>query len=176
MCEESYVSATKGVAAPQDTLFLVVEMDSKCCAFSAADVVETMRPLDVESLPNMPPYVLGVAVIRSRPTPVVDLAWLLGGAKTQTVSRYVSIRVDGDRIVALAVPTVPELREVATGELTDLPPLFGHADEERIASLGKLDEKLLVVLNKGALLPPEIWLDGQDAGDGATAEQGGDPG
>lgn len=163
-------------SASAGNLFLIVELESKCCAFSAGDVVETLPPLDTEPLPNMPPYVLGIAVIRGLPTPVVDLAWLLGDAKTQKARRYVSVRVEGDRIVALAVPTVPILREVDSDELTDLPALFGHADEERIASLGKLDEKLLLVLNKGALLPPEFWQEGQDAADGGTVEQQGNPG
>lgn len=173
---EGDVSPTKQASAPSRNLYLLVELGSKCCAFSVGDVVETMRPLDTEPLPNMPPFMLGIAVIRGLPTPVVDLAWLLGDAKTRTASRYVSIRVEGDRIVALAVPTVPKLREMASDELTDLPPLLGHADEGRIVRLGKLDERLLLVLNKGALLSPEFWQEGEDADDGGTAEQQGDPG
>ncbi|MCH9729783.1 MAG: chemotaxis protein CheW [Actinomycetia bacterium] len=176
------MSPTKRASASGDDLFLIVELGSKSCAFSACDVVETMRPLDAEPLPDMPQYMLGIAVIRGLPTPVVDLSWLLGDAKTQTASRYVSIRVEGDRIVALAVPTVPKLRSLASAELTDLPPLFGHADEERIARLGKLDEKLLLVLNKGALLSPEFWQedddtdDTEDTADSETPERQGDPG
>ncbi|MGB0890635.1 MAG: chemotaxis protein CheW, partial [Solirubrobacterales bacterium] len=145
-CTEGYVTPTTRASASRDDLFLIVDLESKCCAFSAGDVVETMRPLDPEPLHNMPPYMLGIAVIRGLPTPVVDLALLLGDAKTQTTRRYVSIRVEGDRVVALAVPTVPKLRSLASAELTDIPPLLAHADEERIARLGKLDEKLLLVL------------------------------
>ena len=47
-------------------------------ALPAAQVVETMRPLGTDSVPEMPPFVLGLAIVRGAAVPVVDVGTLLG--------------------------------------------------------------------------------------------------
>jgi chemotaxis signal transduction protein len=87
---------------------------------------------------------MGVALIRGRGVPVVDLALLLTGARSPT-SRFVSLGLDG-RSVALAVGEVSGLRRLDLARFGQVPPLFG-AGSELLQAVGTLDGGLLRVLN-----------------------------
>lgn len=115
-----------------------------------------MRPLPVDPLPSVPGFVLGVAVIRGRPTPVVDGAALFSVARSSSSSaRFVTLRVD-DRIVALAVDEVSGIRELPD-LATDFPPLLRDAADGVVQALGNLDAHLLVVLRDARLVPSSVW-------------------
>ena len=60
---------------------LVFRFAGRIGAVPAELAVETMRPLPVEGLPAAPSFVAGVALIRGVPTPVVDLAALVGSPR-----------------------------------------------------------------------------------------------
>ena len=59
-------------------LALILLAGDQLCALPVGHVGETMRPLPVETLAGGPPFAPGVSVIRGQPTPVVDLAEVLG--------------------------------------------------------------------------------------------------
>lgn len=126
------------------------------CALWASDVVEVMRPLPIEGLADVAPFVLGVSVIRGTPTPVVDVAALLDQRRCQRPSRFVLIRV-GERRVALAVASVLGVRPLQGDTLHALPPLLRNASDQTLSALGTLDAHLLSVLGAGYLLPPSVW-------------------
>jgi purine-binding chemotaxis protein CheW len=80
---------------------LVVRVQTRACAVSLTHVIEIMRPLPIEAIAGMPPFVLGVSIIRGTPTPVVDLGLILG-APGSGAERFVTLRL-GQRQVALSV-------------------------------------------------------------------------
>jgi len=51
------------------TLAVIARVKSLHCAFFAINVAEVMRPLPIVSLASMPPFVLGLSVIRGAPRP-----------------------------------------------------------------------------------------------------------
>ncbi len=102
----------------------------------------------------MPSFVEGVAMIRGIPTPVIQLAALLG-SPADRVERFVTLRVD-DRQIALAVERVLGVREIET-TAQQLPPLLLDASKDIVESIGTLDERLLIVLRAGWELPAEVW-------------------
>src|SRR5215831_758193 len=105
-----------------------------------ADVIETMRVLPIEAIAGAPRFVLGLAVIRGEPVPVVDVARLLGAEAAQP-RRFVTVR-GARRPIALAVDAVLGVR-AAVVELSELPPLAGAVAAEAIAAIGALDAQLL---------------------------------
>jgi len=119
-----------------------------------ADVIETMRPQPIEALAGAPGFVLGLAVIRGEPVPVVDVARLLGtdGAPR----RFVTVR-GARRPIALAVDAVLGVRAVAADHLSELPPLAGAVAAEAVAAIGTLDAKLLVVLQAARVVPDAVF-------------------
>ncbi|MBI4584441.1 MAG: chemotaxis protein CheW [Planctomycetes bacterium] len=137
---------------------------SLLCAIPTIHVSETMRPLEIEPVSGMPEFVLGLAVIRGAAVPVVSLELMLRGAKTETVSRFVTIRVQ-DRIVALAVTEVIGVSDLENIDLHELPPLVKHANGQIVEAIGALDEQLLLILKTARILPDEAWKNLQNRGE-----------
>ena len=136
---------------------LAVRGGGRFCAVPLPQVVEVMRPLPLERIAGAPDCVSGLAIIRGKAVPVVDLAGLLGGdagKETAAVARWVALRV-GDRMVALAVEAVLAIRSLATAQFTALPPLWHGPHSPAVAALGALDRELFIVLETGRLLPDE---------------------
>lgn len=137
---------------------LACRVGSKVCALGLERVVETMRPLPAEPLARMPEFVSGVALIRGRPTPVIDARKLLGSPSEDRPERYVSFRIgDATRVAALAVDSVLGVRTIDAAALDELPSLFGAGPSEAVALLGTLDAELLLVLEHARLLPETTW-------------------
>ncbi len=134
---------------------LIVSAGPYRCAVPLAHVVETMRPLPIQSLANVPPFVCGASIIRGEPVPVVDLARLLGAAGA-TRGRWVVVRADR-RKVALAVGSVFGLEALAEACLSSVPPLLREVRPELVEALGSADEKLLMVLGTARILPDDVW-------------------
>jgi purine-binding chemotaxis protein CheW len=134
---------------------LVVRVQTRVCAMPLLHVVETMRPLPVESIAGMPPFVRGVSIIRGVPTPVVDLGAVLG-APGGAAERIVTLRL-GDRQVALCVDAVLGVRDLDLAALQELPPLLRGASTDVIEAIGTLDQRFLMVLRAGWALPDEAW-------------------
>jgi purine-binding chemotaxis protein CheW len=127
-------------------------------------VVETMRPLQVESIRGMPAFVRGISIIRGVPTPVVDLGAVIG-ARGGAAGRIVTLRL-GDRQVALSVDAVLGVRDLQLSAIQELPPLLRGASTDVVEAIGTLDEQFLMVLRAGWVLPDEVWqaLAAQDPG------------
>jgi purine-binding chemotaxis protein CheW len=130
---------------------LICRVGSKLCGVPVRHVTETMRPLPLERLANMPSFVSGVSLIRGRPTPVLSGRELLGSHDASPAGRYVTLQVEG-RSVALEVDTVVGLRSVDTAMLASLPPLLHAEHSAAISAIGRLDAELLLVLQHTRLL------------------------
>ncbi len=118
-------------------------------------MIETMRPLPIERVPGVPPYIAGVSLIRGVAVPVVEVATLLGDT-CDGATRFVTIRRER-RTIALAVDEVKEVRAVAADDMAALPSLLGDVDAGIVSALTHLDDRLLFVLGHARLIPPDAW-------------------
>lgn len=134
---------------------VICRVDGRLCALPIESVIETMRPLPVESVTKAPPFLRGISLIRGEPIPVVDAAVLLGAEETSP-TRLVTLRV-GDRKVALAVDAVIGIRQISDDALHALPPLFDGDARAAISAIGALDAELMVVMGGARLIPEETW-------------------
>jgi purine-binding chemotaxis protein CheW len=125
-------------------------------AIAANDVSETMRPLPVDRIAGMPEYVLGLAVVRGRPTPVIDASRVLGARDAGPPRRFIVLRV-GARAVALAVEAVLAVAPAARERLESFPSLLGDAGSDLVASIGRRDADLLVVLRGARIVADPVW-------------------
>jgi purine-binding chemotaxis protein CheW len=149
------MATSGGRSAPRR--LLVCRVGAKLCGLPLSAVIETCRPLPTEPLSGTPPFVLGLALLRARPTLVLDAHRLLDSGSGTPPTRYVSLRVgDTARRVALAVDAVVGVRDVAESELEPLPDLLSNDGDAR-STLGSLDQRLLVVLESARLVPDTLW-------------------
>jgi purine-binding chemotaxis protein CheW len=151
------------MAGAENDPFLLCRIGSRVGALALKDVRETMRPLPIEPLTGMPPFVLGVAIVRGFPVPIVDAVRLLKPVASPSPpmisspsARFVSLKL-GERTAVLAVDAVLDIRPLAAGILADIPPLLREAAAEQMAVIGALDAQLLYVLEAARLVPEAVW-------------------
>jgi len=149
--------------AEEGNLFVLCRIGSRIGALALLDVRETMRPLPIEPLSGTPPFVLGLAIVRGFPIPVIDAGRLLNPSAapyspiaSSFPSRLVSLKL-GDRTAALAVDAVLGVRSLAAGMLRGIPPLLSEAREDLVSLVGALDAELLLVLETARLMPESVW-------------------
>jgi purine-binding chemotaxis protein CheW len=144
-------------AASAQTKYLVSRAGGRQLALPLGDVVEVMRPLPISRLEGVPEFVLGVAVVRGSPVPVLDAAALVGEEPgTGKVTRFISLRV-GSRRAALAVEALVGVHALDAAELKPVPPLLRGAAAGLPEAIAALDQQLLLVLGAARLVPAELW-------------------
>ena len=133
---------------------LMCRVHGRPCGFALQHVIEIMRPLPVVPLAGAPSFVLGVALIRGEPTPVVDACALFTDQAVGSAGRYLHLET-GARRVALAVDAVIGVRRLPA-RLQELPPLLRAASPLLVSALGTLDAELLLVLQAARLVPDAV--------------------
>ena len=151
---------------------LVVRASGAVCAIPASQVIETMRPLPIEPLANLPNFIRGVALIRGAAVPIVDLGAVLEASGDPAMpashaGRFVTLRI-GERCVALAVDSIIGLVPLNPERFSALPPLLNHARRDVIQAIGTLDAELLLVLETARLVPESVWSQVDKAQAGAS--------
>jgi purine-binding chemotaxis protein CheW len=135
---------------------LVFRAGPLLCALRLDEVVETMRPLDTQPLAGTPAFVLGISVLRGVPTPVIDVARLLGGERTETVRRFVTVRTERGA-VALATGAVIGIRGIDTSVAGGHPALLGAWSSRLVAGVGTIGAEPLLLLQSMRTVPDEVW-------------------
>jgi len=131
-------------------------VDSIACAVPLEHVSETLRPLPIDALSGAAHFIEGISIIRGKPTPVVDLARLLGKTTSEPRTRLLVLKI-GERRAALLVGRVLGVRSLDTASVMELPPLLSGASSEAVAAVGSLDARLLLVLETSRVLPDSTW-------------------
>jgi purine-binding chemotaxis protein CheW len=140
---------------------LVFRAGSLWCALRLDEVIETMRPLPVRPLAGTPSYVRGVTIMRGVPTPVVDVARLVGGEQAE-VSRFVAVRTERGP-VAFATGPVLGIRATTAHAAPSHPALLGGASSRLVAGVGTIDTEPLLLLQSMRVLPDEVWAAAAEA-------------
>lgn len=108
-----------------------------------------MRALPVEPVAGAPAFVAGVAVVRGRAVPVLDLGRLMTG-EASVYRRFISLRIGADQVV-LAVAELGGTRRIDLERFGRLPPVLGDASAH-VTTLAALDGALLHVLTSARLI------------------------
>lgn len=119
-------------------------------------VQEINRMLQITKVPNSPEFVDGVINLRGRVIPVIDLRIKLGLPKKEFTknTRIVVVELSG-RTVGFIVDEVSEVLRIPK-DITEAPPeMVGSINSEFITSIGKLEDRLLILLNLEKILSGE---------------------
>lgn len=141
---------------PAESIVLLIRLGSGWCATPLESVAEVMRPLPLQPIPGVPSFILGLAVVRGFPVPVVDLGAVVGATTGAPVGRFVLLNLGG-RKAAVAVEEVLGVRRLGDTVLPGLPPLLKDAGREMVEGLGVRDGQLLVVLRTTRVIPDDVW-------------------
>lgn len=110
-------------------------------------VQEINRMVDITSVPNAPPYVEGVINLRGKVIPVINLRKKFGlDAKEMDAQSRIMV-VDVGTTVGLIVDSVSEVLRLSSDTVEPPPPITSGNGSEYIKGIGKLEDRLLILLD-----------------------------
>jgi purine-binding chemotaxis protein CheW len=119
-------------------------------------VQEINRMMSLTRVPQSPPEVEGVINLRGKIIPVVDLRKRFGmaSAEKSEQSRIVVVEVHG-RTIGFIVDRVSEVLRISSKIVEPAPSMVCSVDSDFIAGVGKLDDRLLILLDLAKLFSAE---------------------
>jgi purine-binding chemotaxis protein CheW len=155
--DDGFARMGPGMSGEQGAPRRVLVCRAGACLFGfpVESLIEILPPLTVTTLRDAPAYVTGMALVRGRPTPVIDARRVLGLADAAPAQRWVALKVR-ERCIALAVEEVVGFRAVDRAVLQGMPPLVARVGAGVISQIGELDAELLLVLETGHILE-SLW-------------------
>ncbi|MDK2855918.1 MAG: purine-binding chemotaxis protein CheW [Bacillota bacterium] len=157
--------------------FLTFRIGREEYALDIADVQEIVHmPETYSTVPDAPPYVLGLVTLRDRVLPVVSMRRLLGlGGEVVSEGRLVVAYVGEARKVPLGllVDSVAEVLRVEEKALEAVPAVIQESAKELKAVCRLSEERIVFVLDASKLLADADFLKAwEDQGTGEQAEIG----
>ena len=124
------------------------EVASEEYAIDILSVREINRMLELTHVPQSPPEVEGVINLRGKIIPVLDMRKKFGIAQAQrdNNSRIVVVDVAG-RVLGFIVDRVHEVLRISSDIVEPAPDMIGAVDTEYISGVGKLNDRLIILLN-----------------------------
>lgn len=119
-------------------------------------VQEINRMMQITRVPQSPAFVEGVINLRGKIIPVVDLRKRFGleSRETSGENRIVVVEVSG-RVIGFMVDKVNEVLRIQSNIVEPPPAMVCGIDSEYVQSVGKLEDRLLILLDLGRLFGSE---------------------
>jgi len=117
-------------------------------AIDILKVQEIIKIISITKVPNSPYYVEGVINLRGRVIPIIDLRTRLGLERIahNNETRIIVVELHGNT-VGFIVDAVNEVLRISKS-ITEIPPdLVVGINSEFIESVGKLDDRILILIN-----------------------------
>jgi purine-binding chemotaxis protein CheW len=115
-------------------------------------VQEIIRSQELTRIPNLPAFVEGVINLRGRVIPVIMLRRCFGmdGRGEERFSRIVVVEVNGITL-GFVVDAVSEVLRMSK-DTVEPPPQLGKVQRDYISGIGRLDDRLLLMLDLDRLM------------------------
>ena len=116
-------------------------------------VKEVIRVREITWLPKAPSFVKGIINLRGDVIPIIDLRDKFGlEAREHTATtRVIVVEVEG-RLMGMVVDSASQVVRIPVDQIDPPPPVVGGFSREFITGVGKLEDKLVILLNTDAIL------------------------
>lgn len=141
-----------------------------------SQVQEIVRITSITNVPNSPVYMEGVINLRGKVLPVLNLRKRLRLSEREPdKSSRVIVAEIGDKIIGLLVDSVSHVIKLPTECIDDAPEEILEGDADYIKGVGKLNERLIILLDLEKLLRRDKMEQGEKerATEEKTTIQGG---
>ncbi len=112
-------------------------------------VQEINRMMVITRIPNAPPFIEGVINLRGKIIPIVDLRKKLGfdngSGEYEKTTRIIVVELDG-LVLGFIVDSVSEVLRIPENTIEPPPSIVGGVESDYIEGVGKLDNRLLILL------------------------------
>lgn len=119
-------------------------------------VQEIIRTMEITKVPRAPEFVEGVINLRGKVIPIIDLRKRFGMETRQhdKDTRIIVIEIN-KMIVGFVVDSVSEVLRISADTVEPPPPVVAGLESEYIKGVGKLADRLLIMLDLDRLLSRE---------------------
>jgi len=119
-------------------------------------VQEINRMLEVTRVPNAPEYVDGVINLRGKVIPIIDLRrrFQMERKEPDKNTRIVVVELQG-KVVGFVVDAVREVLRIPKSVTEPPPPIVAGVNAEYITAVGKLEDRILILLDLEKVLSTE---------------------
>lgn len=150
----SHESAVSGQAAATDNRqFLTFTLQNEEYGIEILKVQEIKGFSKVTPIPNAPAFVRGVMNLRGTVVPIIDLRARFSMTEKDYDQFTVIIVVNvGTRVVGLVVDTVSDVLNIPAEAIADPPELATSSETSCITGMGKLGDRIVMLLDTGRLV------------------------
>lgn len=119
-------------------------------------VQEIIRTMEITKVPRAQEFVEGVINLRGKVIPIIDLRRRFGFSSKQhdKHTRIIVIEIN-NMIVGFVVDSVSEVLRIPAATVEPPPPVVAGVESEYISGVGKLQDRLLILLDLDKLLSGE---------------------
>lgn len=174
MAADSSDRGDRGAVASHEGKYLTFELDAEVYGLEILKVQEIIGLLTVTKVPGTPDFVRGIINLRGKVIPVVDLRLKFRMESVEDTERTCIIVVQVERddlqvVMGVLVDAVSEVVDIGAEEI-EPPPSFGsNVDTAFLLGMGKLEEKVVILLNVDKVLSSgeldALGGEGAEAGD-----------
>lgn len=150
------VAATEAMTDDELLQLVTFEVGSEEFAIPILSVQEINRMMEITRVPQSPPFVEGVINLRGKIIPVVDLRQRFGmqPAERNGDNRIIVVEVSG-RVIGFTVDRVNEVLRIDSSIVEPAPAMVASLDSDYVQGVGKLPDRLLILLELGNLFRGE---------------------
>lgn len=119
-------------------------------------VQEINRTMEITKVPRAPAFVEGVINLRGKVIPIIDLRSRFGlSSKPEDKDTRIIVIEINSIIVGFVVDAVSEVLRIPASTVEPPPPVVAGVESDYISGVGKLKERLLIMLDLDKLLSTE---------------------
>ena len=139
-----------------ETQLVVFVLEQEEFACNISDVREVLKMVRVTPLPRSLEFVSGVINLRGEVIPVIDLRKRFGlpEAERNDNNRIIIVEVES-RMIGLIVDSVSEVIRLPDKQIQETPDQVAGGHTNFIAGVGKIEDRLLIILHMERILTTE---------------------
>ena len=119
-------------------------------------VQEIIRTMEITNIPRAPEFIEGVINLRGKVIPIVDMRSRFGLESKEHDKNTRMIVIENETlIVGFVVDSVAEVLRIPASSVQPPPPTVAGLDSNYIDGVGKLDDRLLILLDLDSLFDNE---------------------
>jgi len=140
----------------QEGKYLAFILNNETYGIEILRVREIIGLMDVTTVPQTPEYMKGVINLRGKVIPVIDLRLKFSMQEKEHTDETCVIVVEvNNTSIGIIVDSVSEVLEITRGEIEESPHFGQDIDTSYIMGLGKVKEKIVILLDIEEILSSE---------------------
>jgi len=133
-----------------------------------AQVQEINRMVAITRVPRAPQFMEGVINLRGQLIPIIDLRTRFGmECAERTKNTRIVVTEIGSKRLGMVVDSVSEVLRIPVEQIEDAPDLVASVDTEYIRGVGKLEDRLIVMLDLARVISASETKELQELGTAA---------